>query len=149
MPPYLTFSIIRKGSKVKWSNQGKGLSPSPTPRCSSYWKGSLWSPSTNVANFTYFFLLTFIGFLLQNIQTCWTKVKLATVIEGDSKDPFSTAATPRCRRGRYSVSWFAPLYPYLIMLSVKQGASSTIFWLDPGLNPGLPDHWRTLYPLDQ
>ena len=30
---------------------------------------------------------------------------------------------------------------------------STIFkvliWLDLGLNPGLPDHWGTLYPLDQ
>ena len=22
-------------------------------------------------------------------------------------------------------------------------------WLDLGLNPGLPDHWRTLYPLGQ
>ena len=29
-------------SRVKWSNQGKGVAPSPTPRCSSYWKGRLW-----------------------------------------------------------------------------------------------------------
>ena len=28
-------------SRVKWSNPGKGVAPSPTPRCSSYWKGSL------------------------------------------------------------------------------------------------------------
>ena len=32
-------------------------------------------------------------------------------------------------------------------------ASSTIFeslvWLNLGLNPGLPDHWQTLYSLDQ
>ena len=27
--------------KVKWSNQGKGVAPSPTPRCRTYWKGSL------------------------------------------------------------------------------------------------------------
>ena len=27
--------------RVKWSNPEKGLSPFPTPRCSSYWKGSL------------------------------------------------------------------------------------------------------------
>ena len=27
--------------KVKWSNPGKGVVPSPTPRCSSYQKGSL------------------------------------------------------------------------------------------------------------
>ena len=28
-------------SRVKWSNTGKGIAPSPTLRCSSYWKGSL------------------------------------------------------------------------------------------------------------
>ena len=25
----------------------------------------------------------------------------------------------------------------------------SLVWHDLGLNPGLPDHWRTLYPLDQ
>ena len=28
-------------SRVKWNNPGKGVAPSPTPRCSSYWKRSL------------------------------------------------------------------------------------------------------------
>ena len=32
---------IRYVSRVKWSNTGKGVAPSPTPWCSSYWKGSL------------------------------------------------------------------------------------------------------------
>ena len=41
MPPCLTLSIIRYGSRVKWSNPGKAVAPSPTPRCSSYRKGSL------------------------------------------------------------------------------------------------------------
>ena len=41
MPPCLTLSIIRYGSRVKWSNPGKGVAPSPTPWCSSYRKGSL------------------------------------------------------------------------------------------------------------
>ena len=41
MPPCLTLSIIRYGSRVKWSNPGNGVAPSPTPRCRSYWKGSL------------------------------------------------------------------------------------------------------------
>ena len=36
----LTLSIIRYVSRVKWSNPGKGVAPSPTPRCSSYRKGS-------------------------------------------------------------------------------------------------------------
>ena len=42
MPPYLTLSIIRYESRVKWINPGKGVAPSPTPWCSSYQKGSLW-----------------------------------------------------------------------------------------------------------
>ena len=37
----LTLSIIRYVSRVKKSNPGKGVAPSPTPRCSSYRKGSL------------------------------------------------------------------------------------------------------------
>ena len=32
---------IRYVSRVKWSNPGKGVVLSPTPQCSSYWKGSL------------------------------------------------------------------------------------------------------------
>ena len=36
---------------IKWSNPGKGVASSPTPRCSSYWKGSLL-----VANFTFTYI---------------------------------------------------------------------------------------------
>ena len=39
--PRLTLSIIRYGSRVKWSNPGKVVAPPDTSRCSSYWKGSL------------------------------------------------------------------------------------------------------------
>ena len=39
------------------------------------------------------------------------KVKLVTVVEGDPKAPFSITTTPRCRGGRYSFPWIAPLYP--------------------------------------
>ena len=41
MRPGVTLSITRYVSRVKWSNPGKGVAPSPTLRCSSYWKGSL------------------------------------------------------------------------------------------------------------
>ena len=37
----LTLSIIKYVSRIKWSNPGKGVAPSPTPRCSSYRKESL------------------------------------------------------------------------------------------------------------
>ena len=40
-----------------------------------------------------------------------TKVKLATVVTGDRKAPFSIATTLRCRLGCYSFPWIAPLYP--------------------------------------
>ena len=41
IPLCLTLSNIRYVSRVKRSNHGKGVAPSPTPWCSSYWKGSL------------------------------------------------------------------------------------------------------------
>ena len=41
IPPCLTLSNIRYVSRVKWSNTGKGVTPSPTPRCSSYRKENL------------------------------------------------------------------------------------------------------------
>ena len=31
IPPCLTLSIIKYISRVKWSNPGKGVAPSPTP----------------------------------------------------------------------------------------------------------------------
>ena len=42
IPPCLTLSIIRYVLRVKGSNPGKGVVPSPAPWCSSYWKGSFW-----------------------------------------------------------------------------------------------------------
>ena len=42
MLPCLAHSPIRLKSRVKWSNPGNGVAPSPTSRCRSYWKGSLW-----------------------------------------------------------------------------------------------------------
>ena len=42
------------------------------------------------------------------------KVKLATIVEGSQKAPFSIATTPSYREGRYSFPWIAPLYPWYI-----------------------------------
>ena len=36
IPLCFTLSNIRYVSRVKWSNPGKGVAPSSTPRCSSY-----------------------------------------------------------------------------------------------------------------
>ena len=40
-----------------------------------------------------------------------SKEKLATEVKGDPKVLFSTATTPRSRRGYHSFPWIAPLYP--------------------------------------
>ena len=50
MPPCLTLSIIRYGSRVKWSNPGKGVALSLHLGVVAIEKGALWSPSTMVAN---------------------------------------------------------------------------------------------------
>ena len=40
--------------------------------------------------------------------------KLATVVEGDPKAPFSTATTLMSMGGRNSFPWIAPLYPWYV-----------------------------------
>ena len=47
---------VRIESTVKWSNPGKGVAPSPTPWCSTYWKGSLQITLDN-GHQLYFYLL--------------------------------------------------------------------------------------------
>ena len=86
----------------------------------------------------------------------WALVKFATVVEGDRKAPFSIATTLRCREGRDSFPRIAPLYPWYVPYIAECWARryqvpflKSLVWRDLGLNPGLPDHWRTLYPLGQ
>ena len=54
---------------------------------------------------------------------------LATVVEGDQKASFSIATTLKCRGGRYSFPWIAPLYPWYIPYIdvLSEEVSSTIF----------------------
>ena len=73
------------------------------------------------------------------------KVKLATIVDGHLKVPFSIATTPNCRGGRDSFPWIAPLYPWIRTLwcwVLSKEASSTIFWVfgmtQPGIEPRSP-----------
>ena len=59
IPPCLTLNIIRYFSRVKWSNPGKGVVPSLTPRVVAIEKGAFGSPLTTVANFTFLLLWYF------------------------------------------------------------------------------------------
>ena len=76
-----------------------------------------------------------------------SKVKLATVVEGDPKDPFSIVTTPRCR-GRttpFPELLHFTLDPCHIMPSVKQGGIKYHFkslWYDSTLDWNLVS-WTT------
>ena len=72
------------------------------------------------------------------------------------KVPFSIATTLRCRGGRYSFPWIAPLYPWYVPYKADRLAKryqvpflKYLVWPDLELNPGLLGHWRTLNPLGQ
>ena len=54
--------------RVKWSNPGKGVVPSPTPRCSSYWKGNLLVTLDYSRQQLYFFILIMIEYIWMMIQ---------------------------------------------------------------------------------
>ena len=70
------------------------------------------------------------------------------------KYKYSIATTPRCGRGCHSFPWIVPFYPRYIPYIAECSARryqvpflKSLVWLDLGLNPGLLDHWRTLYSL--
>ena len=84
------------------------------------------------------------------VKELYSKLKLATVIEGEQNVPFSIATTPRCKGGRYSFPWIAPLYPWyvptLYCWVLSKVVSSTILkvfgmtW--PGIEPWSPRPWK-------
>ena len=78
--PCLTLSIIKYGLRVKRSNPGKGLAPFPTLQCSSYWKGAFGSPSTKVANFTYYFYSHLLNNLIVVLYQIYKKLNQYSVV---------------------------------------------------------------------
>ena len=57
MPPCLTLSSVRYGSRVKWSNPGKEYHPPLHLGVVAIEKGAFGSHSTMVANFTFIYSL--------------------------------------------------------------------------------------------
>ena len=80
---------------------------------------------------------------------------MVTVVEGNSKTPFSIATTPRCRGGSYSFPGLLhfTLETYLIMLRVEVGGIKYHFWvLDltrPVIEPQSTGPLATTLPLCQ
>ena len=77
-------------------------------------RNASWPPSTKTSNrawlrtHTHRSLNIHLRMYRGTHKTC---KKLATVVEGDSKDPFLIATTPTGKRWCYSIPWIAPLYP--------------------------------------
>ena len=74
-------------------------------------------------------------------------ISYQTLVEGDPKPPFSIANTPRFMGWRYSFSWIAPftIYPYHIMLSVKEGSIKYRFFFVSRAIGGLSNHYANIY----
>ena len=56
MPPCLILNIIRYGSRIKWSNPGKGGVPTPTLGVIAIEKWTFGSPSFTIVNFVYIYI---------------------------------------------------------------------------------------------
>ena len=78
MPTCLTLSIIRHGSRVKWSNPGKGVAPSPTPWCCSYRKRNL---RVTLDNGRQLYLLTDILRWLFNLKKYPPKLEVTLYVQ--------------------------------------------------------------------
>ena len=95
MPPCLTLSIIRYGSRVKWSNPGKGVAPSPTPWCSKLSKREpsghprLWSPTL----LFYLLYIILFSFTQMIFPISWTKDQLLDLFQ-------KRHGTKRCQKIR-------------------------------------------------
>ena len=81
---------------------------------------------------------------------------MATVVEGDQKAPFLIATTTRCRERALllcldccTLTLIRSLYCWVLNKEASSTILKSLVWCDLGLNPGLPDNWWTLYPLDQ
>ena len=103
MSPCLTLSIIRYGSRVKWSNPGKGIAPSPTPWCSSFRKGSLRVTLDYGSQLYFFFLLMMIYFCNANVFYSFVKLSYTSGIVTFSYWNHEKLASDICPLDEYKV----------------------------------------------
>ena len=70
MLPCLILSIIRQGSRVKWSNPGKGVAPSPTPLLKRKPLGHSRLMSPTLLFYSYFFDHIYISIFYITTRSC-------------------------------------------------------------------------------
>ena len=81
---------------------------------------------------------------------------MATLVEDDQKAPFfHSYKTEVYERALllfldcYNLPLIRTLYCWVLSKRYQVPFLKFLVWRDLGLNPGLKDHWRTLYPQDQ
>ena len=82
------------------------------------------------------------------------KVKLATIVDGNPKAPFSIATTQRCKEGHNSFPRIALLYPWNVPYIAEWKARryqvpffESLVWRDLELNPAKLQHYWSLIRL--
>ena len=84
---------------------------------------SVISAHTNKYQYIYIYIYThthiYMGMCVCVCVCTYSKVKLATIVEGDPKAPFSIATTPSCREGHYSFPRISPHYPWSVPYNAK------------------------------
>ena len=103
IPPCLTLSIIRYGSRVKWSNPGNGVARPPLHLgVVAIEKGAFGSPSTMVANFT---LLYILSFGLVRVGTIRLSARAGAHIECSSRSCADDVTITKChnKKPRYEM----------------------------------------------
>ena len=125
-------STIRWGSWVKWSNLRNGVVPSPTPPCSSYWKGSL-RVTLDYGHQLYFYMYVFTqlpfhkqnvtqGQFLSGVKLIWIQFSFSlTVSLTKAKEPslpFYLAIA-----GVRADVWRYPLGPHVTSTSLNHFTS--------------------------
>ena len=74
--------------------------------------------------------------ILDSTKCPISKVKLATLVKGDPKAPFSIATSPKCRGGCYSIRSIAPFY---LWSSPYSAECEAVFGMtQPGIEPRFP-----------
>ena len=118
IPPYLTLSNIRYVSRVKWSNPGKEVAPSLTPRCSNYWKGSL-LVTLNYGRQLYFFTFKHV---------VWVSLPNKEIV---SHQPNQTSIRDKQRHGQLTISCESyGCQTWLIKWNaVSSGGVETAIWM--------------------
>ena len=99
----------------------------------------------NVITSTFFHIKSFIYIYLYIYIYIYIYSKLATIVEGDPKAPFSLATKAKCRGERYSFPWIDLLYPWslpCLCWVLSKVVSSTSVWVfgmtRPGIEPRSP-----------